>query len=140
MYTECHEKVLKLFQDTPSSSVLDFSRISLQPSNIPPLLTSLQGHSSLTSLSLCGSRLKVEAVARLATSISRHPNIKMLDLSCTGLTAQVNLIYYYTVELHPLSWTLLFTYNLCRALKFFPNHLLSLHLITTHPIPCHGLL
>ena len=87
--TECHQKVLKLFQDDPSPSALDLSRLSLRPVNLPPLLTSLQGHSSLTSLSLCATRLESEGVALLATSVSRHPNLKTLDLSCTGLTPQV---------------------------------------------------
>ena len=85
----CHRKVLRLFQDSPSASVLELSHLSLHSVHLPPLLTSLQGQSVLTCLSLSGNRLNVDVMSLLTNALSRNPNLHILDLSCTGITAQV---------------------------------------------------
>ena len=96
---DCHQKVLKLFQERPSAAVLDLSHLSLQPACLPPLFTSLQGHSSLTSLSLSGNRLKTDVLTLLANALAYHPNLRALDLSCTGITAWVYFTGYVYIFL-----------------------------------------
>lgn len=90
---DCHQRALKIFQANPSSPVLDLSHLSLRPLHISSLFTSLQGHTNLTSLNLSGNRLKNDAMTLLANTLARHASLHVLDLSCTGITAQVQCMY-----------------------------------------------
>lgn len=94
---DCHQRALKIFQANPSSPVLDLSHLSLRPLHISPLFTSLQGHTNLTSLNLSGNRLKNDAMTLLANTLARHASLHVLDLSCTGITAQVCILDEETV-------------------------------------------
>lgn len=87
---------MEIFQDSTSLAVLNLSRLSLdgptlniQPGDLPPLFLSLRRQISLTSITLSGHRLSGETSSLLAGSLALLPNLRILDLSFTGLIPQV---------------------------------------------------
>lgn len=86
----CHTAVLKLFEGSGAScSILDLSTHGLGPHHASPLCQALHGQHTLSSLSLSGNRLKDDAMRHIASALAHLPTLHCLDLSCTGITAQV---------------------------------------------------
>ena len=90
-HTEPHSKALNFFQTHNQVTSLDASKLDLTADSCAAFFKALGSHChSLSSLSLKGSQqLGDAAMAELASSLSHVSTLSELNLSRTGITAQV---------------------------------------------------
>ena len=92
---EPHLKALLYFRMHNSSNSFDFSELQLTSENAGPIFKALGGHRlPLSTLILKGTNLGDGAMAELSSSLSLVSTLSELNLSRTGITAQVGKLWW----------------------------------------------